>query len=435
MSQRLRLTSDFALCLVLFGTARFMAAFWFTPRYSEFSDFHYPFAALSEHGLYPFVHYWLEYPPFFPYLSVAAYQLLGLFWPGGSLQHFHAYCITLQVLVAAFDIASAVLVFRLVARQSDKTRATFAGIAFCLSFAMSFAAAGYFDGLALFFMLWALDAFLDDKPFLAGLALGLGTATKIMPIVLLPALVKCRRSSGDLGRMLASLLLTTGLFWGSFFLINGELAFMPVKVNSVRQPWETVWALLEKHYGIGYLGWETKEGQAMPELPSAALDAVEKLPFPSKGTDTKMHRMRVLSRFSTDLSDFPSPAQPLIHTLSGLAFALLFLATWPRVSGKDMRAAIPYGGFLMILLLLYSKGWSPQFVIFPTAFLLLLFPTTAGVLALVGLMAINFIEMPIWLYYFGATEAGPRLLTAVVMARTLFLAVLAWSLYRKARRG
>ncbi|MBI2194594.1 MAG: hypothetical protein HYU36_21655 [Planctomycetes bacterium] len=428
------MTSDFALYLALFGVLRILSAFWFTPRYSEFTDFHYPFAQLSDYGLYPFVHYWLEYPPLFPYLSVGIYRLLALAWPAGGPEHFQAYGLALQGTMALFDVGSAVFLYRIVARQADKVRAGFAGGAFCLTFLASFAGAGFFDGMALFFILWCLDAFLEERPYPAGLALGLGFATKLFPLALLPALIKFRRSSGEAARLVLAALIAAGLFWGSFFAVNSELAVMPLKANAIRQPWETVWALLEGHYGIGYLGWQLAPGQPAPEVPAAAVEAVKRMESTRSSGLSPVHRMRVLSRFSTDLSAFPGSTRGGLYLLAGLIFLALFAATWSGLPTKDARRAVPYGGYLLLLFLLYSKGWSPQFSIVPAALLLAVYPTPGGAGALLAWTAIHFVEMPLWLYTFSVTDRGPAVLQAVVAARTLFLAVLAWSFYRGARQ-
>lgn len=46
----------------------------FIRDWSDFDTF-LGFASLSDYGLYPFVHYWLEWPPLIPWVAVGAYQL------------------------------------------------------------------------------------------------------------------------------------------------------------------------------------------------------------------------------------------------------------------------------------------------------------------------------------------------------------------------
>jgi len=431
MNRERGFTRELLLYLGMLAAARVMGAFWFTPQYSEFASFHYPFAALSDNGFYPFVHYWLEYPPLFPYLSVGVYRLLALFLEPQTAIHFKGYTLFLQVLMGLFDVGSAALIYWLVARVADRSRALFAAVVFLLSFLAGFAASGFFDGMTVCFMLAALAAVLGGWPFLAGFALGLGVVTKILPIVLLPALIKFRKSSQNLVRMLASFALTIGLLWGVFFLVNGSLAVMPVRANSVRPPWETVWALLEGQYQFGYLVPDAQGGQALPAVPEAAVHAVNALRIEAPGADPSLLRFRVLSRFSTDLSTYPRAGRPVLYTLAGLGFLTLFLVTWPKVPSVRSERLVPYAGFLLMLMLIYSKGWSPQFAVLPAAFILLCYPTFGGALIVVALMVINFLEMPIWLSYVRNLEGwGPAMLTALVLARTALFAGLAWRLFR-----
>jgi hypothetical protein len=406
-----------------------MAALWFTPQYSEFASFHYPFAALSDSGFYPFVHYWLEYPPLFPYLSVGVYRLFALFLEPQSAVHFKAYLLALQALMGLFDVANAALIYRLVARFAHVSHATFAALVFCLSFLASFVASGFFDGMTLCFMLLALAAFIDDRPVLAGVALGLGVVTKILPIVLLPALVKFRKGAGSLSRMAVSFVLTVGLLWGSFFLVDWELAVMPVRSNSVRPPWETVWALMEKQFQFGHLIPEVGV-QPMPGVPETAIQAAEALKVEAAGMSPQVLKLRVLSRFSTDLSAFPKASNPMLHLFAGLLFLALFLLSWRTVRSREPYHVIPYSGFLLVLLLLCSKGWSPQFVVFPAAFILLCYPSPGGATAFLALMVVNFLEMPVWLSYVRNIEFwGPITLGGLVLARMALLLGLGWRLF------
>jgi hypothetical protein len=42
------------------------------------SAYHFELGRLAASGAYPFVNYWVEYPPFFPWLSVLAYKISSL---------------------------------------------------------------------------------------------------------------------------------------------------------------------------------------------------------------------------------------------------------------------------------------------------------------------------------------------------------------------
>ncbi len=435
LKQDTRCGADLLTLLLMLGVARVMAGFWFTPQYSDFGSFHYPFATLSLEGYYPFVHYWLEYPPVFPYLSLAVARVLGIFWTVGEAPHFQAYSVTLQAITGIVDVLNAWLIFHLVARRSGRDRGLFAALAFCVSFAAAFVAAGFFDGLALLTMLFGIKAWLDDRPLHAGVALGLGGAIKILPLVLLPAFVKCRRSSASLTRLGLAVGATMLAVWGIFLLADAERPLMPLRANSVRQPWETVWALIEKQYFFGAL---VPAPNAELAIESEVREAVEALPFfaedgrPVTGGKRRILVRRVLSRFQPNLDVFPGMRQPLIYTLAGIAFLVLFIGSWRKVPATAADCLLPYSAFLFTLALIYSKGWSPQFVLYPVAFILMIFPTPRGALLALALMLLNFLEMPIWVYHvMPLPTAGPAMLIVLVLARTLFLAWLVWAFYRK----
>ncbi len=429
MNFKPKLTSEFIIYLALFGSARLMAAFWLTPNYSEFTSFHYPFAQLSDHGLYPFVHFWQEYPPLFPYLSVGVYRALGLIWTPGQLGHYEAYELVMQGLMSLTDLVNAALIYLLVARGAGEKRGAFAGIAFLFSFTAVFVSSGFFDGLVLCFMLYSLWSFLEDRPVGAGIALGLGVVTKLVPVAILPALIKFRKDNSQLKQLLGGFGVTAALLWGSFFLVNYELAVMPVRANGARPGWETVWALIEGQYQFGFLGPEKMAD--LPLFPEPAIKASEKLKFFAGGADERMLKVRVLSRFSPDISSFPQTQMRSLYMITGLIFAVLFVVTWAKIPGRGGDRVIPYAGFLFVMLLLYSKGWSPQFVIFPAAFILLLYPSALGAAALLALLFINFLEMPVWLYYVRGTSSGSVFLGVVVLMRTAFFCLLGWLLFKR----
>ena len=82
----------------------------------------------------------------------------------------------------------------------------------------------------------------------------------------------------------------------------------------------------------------------------------------------------------------------------------------------------------LCLFLVYLKGWSPQFVLYPIVFFLLALGPFEGPLFAIVLSIINYIEVPIWLLcraLAGSESAAPLLLVAVVARTALLLYVLA----------
>ncbi len=77
--------TDFILLLILFVTFRVLALAVFRPGglVLDFSDFYWyrAFAELTRQGYYPYDNLWTTYPPLFPFVMIAIYQLSTLLPP------------------------------------------------------------------------------------------------------------------------------------------------------------------------------------------------------------------------------------------------------------------------------------------------------------------------------------------------------------------
>lgn len=429
--QRFQRPRQLAIVLVAFAALRLVAAIFFSPRYSEFASFHYPFAALSDFGFYPFVHYWMEYPPLFPWLSVAVYKVCGVFCNVETQAHFRSYCVVLQSVVALFDAANVMLIFLIVRRTVNARSGLFACGAFVCCFALNQADAGFFDSITLFFILLCMELFLRDRRLPAGIALGLGIVTKLMPIALIPALMRFKWERGAMIRFAMGGLVPILLLWGAFFVIRADYAVMPIRANSVRQPWETVWALLEGQYLFGFLG-PVPDGKAEIEIHPQVWEAINKIKDRGNGLNPAQY-YRVAGRFSPDLSLYPKAKLTGIYSSFGLLVIGLVGFTWIKLRKLEQpHAFVRYCGCLICIFLLYSKGWSPQFVVLPVAILLIGFPDWRGALAAVGLLIVNYLELPVWLLEMQADSSKHQLLMAVVSVRTAILTGAAVLLFKGA---
>ena len=94
-------------------------------RYGDFQHY-YNLAAWSVAGhcpagpgpCLPLLDYWYEFPPIFPYLSIALLHLVG----GGGLPPFHTYAYALTLALLLADFGSLWLVYRLARRlHGDET--------------------------------------------------------------------------------------------------------------------------------------------------------------------------------------------------------------------------------------------------------------------------------------------------------------------------
>jgi len=101
--------------VVLFVALRLMMLMTYpADSLTLFGDYvyYYGLAAYSDRGLLPFIHYWSEYPPVFPFLSVGIYRLAHLFG-----ESYHAYVYLLGLVMLAFNAGNLVLFLRLVRRR------------------------------------------------------------------------------------------------------------------------------------------------------------------------------------------------------------------------------------------------------------------------------------------------------------------------------
>jgi hypothetical protein len=337
----------------------------------------------------------------------------------------------LQSLVALFDAANAMLIFLLVRRSVNAKNGLFACGAFVCSFVLNQADAGFFDSITLFFILICMELFLRDRRLLSGLALGLGIVTKIMPIALVPAVALFKWDKASLIRFAAGGVLPILLLWGSFFIIRADYAVMPIRANSVRQPWETVWALMEGQHLFGFLG-PVPDGEAGIEIHPRIWESINKIKDRGKGLNPAQY-YRVAGRFSPDLSLYPKTKLGGVYSGIGLLVIGLVAFTWMKLRRMERpHAFVQYCGCLICIFLIYSKGWSPQFVVLPLAVLLIGFPGWRGVLAAAVLLIINYLEMPVWLFDVQSDSLKNNLLLGVVSARTILLTGAAVMLFKGA---
>jgi hypothetical protein len=119
----------------------------------------------------------------------------------------------------------------------------------------------------------------------------------------------------------------------------------------------------------------------------------------------------------------PARVPPWIPTLLAGAVALwAFL----RAQGGDRRKAIPFVAFLLSLLFLWSRGWSPQWLAYLVPLLLLSLPLRQSLVFGLNLVAISLLEWPVLL-----TRGRFDLLWIPVILRTFVILLLAVVFFRK----
>ena len=78
-----------------------------------------------------------------------------------------------------------------------------------------------------------------------------------------------------------------------------------------------------------------------------------------------------------------------------LVFAIFYVLVWlQRADYRQPRKLVALTGFTLTLFLLYSKGFSPQFLVYLLPFIVLLFPNRRGVAYSLLLTVLNVLEQP-----------------------------------------
>ncbi len=332
---------------------------------------------------WPYLHYWTEFPPLFPYLSAALWRLAG------GREYTHLY-----LLVLLFSAAQAGGLFFFARLAGDLHPPQQAGrLTWVYAFLLLALPYGwwYFDPLAVFFLLWGLWAVQTQRPRQAGLALGLGALTKFFPLLALPSawFAMPRRRALQTGAYSAGIVLTVFL---GLYLLSPRMTAASWRAQRARASWETVWALLDGNLGTGNL--DAQADRARPE--TAALPAGKPARLPAWGT------------------------LPL--------FGALGLWGLHRARPRGRLPALAAAGFAWGVFLLWMPGYSPQWVLYLLPLTLLLLPPRRGILMSVVLLALNVLEWPVLL-----ARGWFQGLYLLVPARTLLLFFLTILFYQAMR--
>jgi len=351
--------------------------------YGDLRHFHQLAQLATTGGGLPFIGHWIEFPPLFPFLSVALNTLTG-----GSE---HTYVYALAALIACLDAANLLLFTRLVKHMQygkESEHRAWAYFAFlCLP------ALGWwtFDPLGVFWLLLTMVLVFESGWAATGLVAGLGILTKWIPgLGLLLAWTRWPKRRVAVAVLAAAAVVL--LVWAPLFAVGRQAAWDSLRSQSAKPAWETPWALLEGSLGTGTFG------EASGRLtPLAATDG--------------------------------SAAGRLIPRWLPLALA----AALGSVLAWRMRRPTPRGGMSfvlvgMILLLLASPGWSPQWLAYLVPLVLLSLPQPRASLYVVALTAVVILEWPVLL-----SRGRFDLLWLTVTIRTALLILLAVDAWRCAR--
>jgi hypothetical protein len=341
--------------------------------------YYYYLAAYSDQGYLPYIDYWSEYPPLFPFLSVGIYQLGRLF--GGGYQTFVTLLGLLLVVVEAGNL---LLLLRLAERIHGKAIAARIGWVYSLLFVPLLHTWWQFDALTTMFLLLSLMLLMEGKEEWSAASMGLGVLAKLLPILVFPVMVRTRSWRRWLPYGLVSLGLVA-LVVVPLMLLGGEVALASVESLWHRSSWQTVWALLDGNLGTGLLG-----------PPSDHFD-VAKATAPVGNPASVPGWVRML----------------LVAPVYAFVFCKAHLDGSPR-------RQVAFVSFSLILFFLWSVGWSPQWqtVLFPL--LLLTLPLRRSIPFVLILSLVNLAEWPVLL----SLGLNQWLYVTVTLRTTLFVVLL-----------
>jgi len=324
---------------------------------------------------WPYFDIWVEFPPIFPFLSRVIYLAVG------GKEHAYIY-----VLAMFFSIVQAVNVYlfiRIAQKSLIASEWIQRAIVYSLLLVGLFYGWSYFDSLGVFFLLLSLYLSLRGNRLSPGYAMGVGGLVKWFPVFVFPAYVKWRgvKNSIKIGLILIA---TTVIAWGLLYAVSPEFVKASLVSQSAKGSWETVWAILDNNLGTGNFNINSNRFDAL----TATLPAGN-----------------------------PSRISPFL-TLP--VFLLLGLFVMLKAKIGTEKKFIAFSGFTMILFLLWSPGYSPQWMLYLLPLVLLSFDQNRGNLVGLVLVLLNLLEWPIIL-----SRGLFDYLSWTILLRTVFFGFLA----------
>lgn len=316
------------------------------------------FYNLSQMGR-PYFDFWVEFPPIFPFLS----RFIG--WAAGGSEHVYNYLLIFW-LTAAQAVSLAVLLqlaSRIYGEEAGLRRGwIYAGLLLGVAYSW-----WYFDPLAVMLLMLGLIWMLDGKTRSAGTAIGLGILVKFFPAMLL---VIAWRSL-PLRKALTVTLVAGGivfLVYGSLLAASPQMTTASLLSQGSKGSWETVWALLDGNMQTGNFG-------------------------------------SLIERYDPATATFPrgNPAR-VPSWLTLFAFAGLGFWIFLRSKTESDHQKIALMGLTWGLFLLWSPGYSPQWLLYLLPLTLLIFPEREALLFGCAFVVVNLLEWPVLLsrgYFWG----------------------------------
>lgn len=355
----------------------------------------YPFylslGRLSDLGFLPYRDYWLEYPPVFPWLAITAYRFVLLFppairylWEMDTIAPtFHVVLGAVMVVADLWGIALVGSICRQLWPRAEAERRT---IIYAFLFWPIVVALGWYDTLPCTMLLLGLWLILRARAGAAGAVAGLGFMTKIFPALLVPIAIKFLPQRQSQIRAISGAAVVTLVIALPMFLLGPTYFIASYRVVFSRSAWETVWALIDGYFSYG-----------------------------------KVAPLGV--RFDPSTAGYVAYASRVPSLPLTIIFGLLYIGFWLRPVRRTARNIVLFTAISMFGFLIYSKGYSPQFVVYALPFIIILPPWRRALAYTFALSAFNFIQWPLYHEWF---NQAPWVLAIAVIGRTVILIILSW---------
>jgi hypothetical protein len=369
------------LLLLLFAAFRLsLLAFWPADQlaWADY-DYFYEISSWVDEGKLPYIHYWVEYPPLFAFLSVLLYLLTP---------HYVAYASALGLVLFLFDLGVLLLLYRLAERLLGEAQAERVAWVYALLFAPVAMWWLSFDAITAFFLLLAIERWLAGRRVHSALVLGVGGLVKWFPLLFLPVAVRFRRNWREAAIYVAVALAIVAAVLGLLAALGPEYTWASLRSLSGRTSWQTVWALLDGNLSTGIV-----EG----------------------------------NRFDPAAATFSQGNPAVIPTwLTTFLFGALGLWLWWKTPSElEPRRVLRFTALVVVLFFLWLRGWSPQWLGILAPLLLLSLSLERAVLYVIVLTFINIAEWPVLL-----SRGLNGWLYLTVPARTALFILLAIDLWR-----
>lgn len=349
-------------------------------------------ARLALQGLQPYLDYWVEYPPVFPWIA-SGLKLLSV--PLGGDEP--AFQVLFSLMMVGFEAGILWLIYAIAVRVWDGPRGLVAAAAYAALFYPIYIANRHFESIAVFFLLLGVYLVIRERRHTATLALALGVLTKLFPVAALPALLAGQSWSARV-RLVGLALAAVGGALAPLAVLGREFFVASFQNMLMRPAWETVWALADGYFGFGWI-------HRYRQSPNTALEF----------------------NYTPDL---PAAAWWGVALVVAGLYALLALQRRPLTPAATVWTT----GLALAAFALHLRGWSPQFMVWLLPFAVLAFPGGRGFLIATGLSVLALLEYPA---YFTLWSGHEWALWILVVARTLAIAALgavfARRLWREAR--